>query len=387
MDFREVKGLTGSVDTKSEADLRSPRSAFVGCGRAASVERQPPSSARRPLPARGGFSAAATPLRARKRPGDGASNSRAIERARLHELSVAAVGHHLSARDDDDPGDELEQAFRHRVRDEKRRPPFQRRSSKGRVNQGFALGVDGRGRAHPGSGLTGSARLPGRARSAAAGPPTVLFPSPRRECRSRWRTARRSAGRGAISAAFSICSPRGVRGSVADVLEDRVVEKDRVLGDESDPGAEVARPDVADRRVVDPDVPRLRVVEPQQEIQERRLAAAVGADDRHDFVRLDLQREPVQDALATDDSLLRVVAERDVLKGDRLELARERDRLGRFGNAGLVVDDVRRSGRSRRWPVSRGKTTSTSSGTGRAFPPATQQRVASMAGVHHLGRA
>ena len=100
--------------------------------------------------------------------------------------------------------------------------------------------------------------------------------------------------------------------AVGDVVRHRVVEQQRLLRDHAEPLAQVAEPHVADVDAVERDPALDRVVEPRQELHERGLAAAVGADDGHRFAGAHLEPDVVQHLL------VRMVIEIDVLERDRL---------------------------------------------------------------------
>ena len=66
--------------------------------------------------------------------------------------------------------------------------------------------------------------------------------------------------------------------AVGDVVGDGVLEQDGFLGNDADLSAEAADAQVADVVAVDRDRPLVHVPEPGQQVHERGLAAAVGAD-------------------------------------------------------------------------------------------------------------
>jgi glycosyltransferase involved in cell wall biosynthesis len=76
---------------------------------------------------------------------------------------------------------------------------------------------------------------------------------------------------------------------VADVLADRAVEQEWLLRDDRDWSSSEARRAVAQVDAVDGDPPIGRIVEAQQQIDERRLARAGAPDDRHDLARARLE--------------------------------------------------------------------------------------------------
>ena len=71
--------------------------------------------------------------------------------------------------------------------------------------------------------------------------------------------------------------------AVADVVFDRVVEHQDFLRHEAESHAQVAEADIADVGAFDRDAAGGRIVEPRQQLHERGLAAAVGADDGDGF--------------------------------------------------------------------------------------------------------
>ena len=71
-----------------------------------------------------------------------------------------------------------------------------------------------------------------------------------------------------------------------------------------------ARPRPNERLAGDTDLARLRPAQPGQQVKQRRLAAAGGAEDRPGFTGFDAPIEPVEDRRAV------VVAEGDGAKGD-----------------------------------------------------------------------
>ena len=82
---------------------------------------------------------------------------------------------------------------------------------------------------------------------------------------------------------------------------------------------------LADVHAVDRDAPLLHVVEAQQQADDRRLARAGRADDRHALPGLDLERDVPQHRLALD------VGEGDVLERDRARRPRRRRRAAAAG--------------------------------------------------------
>ena len=139
--------------------------------------------------------------------------------------------------------------------------------------------------------MRGSARARGRWRSAGAGRRTASARARRRACRSPSGSSAMNPAAWARSAARSISSRGGVRPRVGDVARDRVGEQERVVVDDRDlaPQRRRRRPS----RTSAPSIstaPGLRVIQPRQQLHERRLARAGRADERHGRAGLDVQR-------------------------------------------------------------------------------------------------
>ena len=83
-----------------------------------------------------------------------------------------------------------------------------------------------------------------------------------------------------------------------DVAGDRAGEQVDVLQHQAEHARAARRGPLADVDAVDRDAPLLHVVEPQQQVDDRRLARAGGADDRHALARLDVERHVLQHRLA-----------------------------------------------------------------------------------------
>ena len=79
--------------------------------------------------------------------------------------------------------------------------------------------------------------------------------------------------------------------------------------------------------------PAGRVVEPRQELQERGLAAAVGADDGDRFAGADFEVD------AAEDRLFGVVLKADVFESQRVLERRQRDGIRRIDDRRLAVED------------------------------------------------
>ena len=101
------------------------------------------------------------------------------------------------------------------------------------------------------------------------------------------------------------------RAAGCDVVPQRELVAHVVLEHRSHPRAVVVDVEVADVDPVDLDRPALRVVEPAQQLGQRRLAGAVDAHDRHRGPGGDRQVEVVEDG-----PVARVVAEGDVAEPD-----------------------------------------------------------------------
>ncbi len=75
------------------------------------------------------------------------------------------------------------------------------------------------------------------------------------------------------------------------------------------------------------------IVEPRQELQERGLAAAVGADDGDGFAGADVQADVAEDGFSG------MVLKADVLEPERSLERRQRDRIRRVDDLRLAVED------------------------------------------------
>ena len=105
---------------------------------------------------------------------------------------------------------------------------------------------------------------------------------------------------------------RRVRRPVGDVGGDRVVEEHGLLRHDADLRAQRRQRHVADVHAVDENRPARDVVEPRQQVDQRRLAGAAAADDGDHLAGLDVERHAAQDA-----RLAVLVAEADVAELDR----------------------------------------------------------------------
>ena len=83
----------------------------------------------------------------------------------------------------------------------------------------------------------------------------------------------------------------------ADVVGDRAREQMHVLEHEAEHAAQLREIELADVDAVNRDPPSLNVVEPKQQIDQRRLAGAGRADDAHAFTgsnfEADVSENPV----------------------------------------------------------------------------------------------
>jgi hypothetical protein len=89
----------------------------------------------------------------------------------------------------------------------------------------------------------------------------------------------------------------GVGPAVGDVIRDRTGEQDRLLQHHRDLLAQAAGLDPADVSPVDPDRPVRHVVEPEQQVHQRRLAAAAVADDPDQLARLNGEGDVGEDRI------------------------------------------------------------------------------------------
>ena len=88
--------------------------------------------------------------------------------------------------------------------------------------------------------------------------------------------------------------PRGPAIAVGDVLGDRAVEEEDVLLDDSQQPAVALDLDFAQIDPVERDRARGRVVEPGDQVAERRLARSAAADQGDRLARLDLEVDVAQ---------------------------------------------------------------------------------------------
>src|SRR5438876_710955 len=124
--------------------------------------------------------------------------------------------------------------------------------------------------------------------------------------------------------------------AVGDVLADRSVEEERLLRNDAEQSSVGRLPEHAQILPVDRDGPLHRVIEPKEEIGERRLARPARPDQRDDLPLPDLEARPAQDRFAA-------VVERHVLDEDPIAELRDRPRavLHRGLEAEQLVDPAR----------------------------------------------
>ena len=138
----------------------------------------------------------------------------------------------------------------------------------------------------------------------------------------------------AAFAAATISALARIRPAVADVLADRAAEQEHVLADIGGLLAQRAARGRRDVLPVDGDRPAVRLVEPQDEVEHRGLAAAGRADQRRHLAGLGDERHAAQHRLARPIGELHV-AEFDARVGDRQRRLVVVGRLGR-----RAVDDL-----------------------------------------------
>ena len=119
---------------------------------------------------------------------------------------------------------------------------------------------------------------------------------------------------------------------------DGVAEEERVVVDDRDLRAQRVRVERAHVGAVDEHAPGGRVVEARDELHERRLARAGGADEGDVRAGLDGQRDVAQGRLGVLAGL--VVGERHVAQLDAAGAGRQRLRLGRRGDPRLAVEQL-----------------------------------------------
>ena len=90
------------------------------------------------------------------------------------------------------------------------------------------------------------------------------------------------------------CVPFTVRHAERDVVAERVGKQERLLRHEADGAAQLGQRDVAHISSVDEHRAARRVVQPRQQVHERRLAGPRAADDRHRLARLHREGDVAQ---------------------------------------------------------------------------------------------
>ena len=136
----------------------------------------------------------------------------------------------------------------------------------------------------------------------------------------------------ACLAASITCSARGLGRAVADVVENRVVEEHRLLGDQPDLAADVAEPHVGQGHAVELDHAGGGIGETRNQVGQRALAAAVGADDGDRLAEGDPQIDLFEHRLA------RLIGEADVLEHQIAVVAVEGDGLFRIADLRLAIE-------------------------------------------------
>ena len=139
---------------------------------------------------------------------------------------------------------------------------------------------------------------------------------------------------------------RGVLARVGDVLGDRGAEQERVVVDDRDRAPQRAQVDVAHVGAVDEHAPGGRVVQPGDELHERRLARPRRADQRERRPGLDVERDVVQ---RVDGRAL--VAQRDVAQLDAPRPRRQRRRPRRGDEPRGAIEDLEQPRPRRRRPL------------------------------------
>ncbi|MCW0416310.1 hypothetical protein NB689_002064 [Xanthomonas sacchari] len=114
----------------------------------------------------------------------------------------------------------------------------------------------------------------------------------------------------------------GIWAAVQQVVADRAVQQRGVLGDQADLLTQALLGDAGDVLPVDQDAALLQVVQPQQHVDQGRLAGAGRPDQADLLARAHLQVEPGDDPAAL------AVMEVDVLEADLAALHAQRHRVG-----------------------------------------------------------
>ena len=102
----------------------------------------------------------------------------------------------------------------------------------------------------------------------------------------------------------------GLPVSVADIVENRSAEQDRLLRDQRDLPIPTVHSDLVEILPVDADMPLSRVVEAVEQVHHGCLSGAGGTDDGDQFAWLGFERHICQDRLAW------IVGKVDVLRPD-----------------------------------------------------------------------
>ncbi len=121
----------------------------------------------------------------------------------------------------------------------------------------------------------------------------------------------------ASSAARSISARPALRETIGDVIGDRVLEEDGFLDDHADLAAQAAKLHFANVVAVDANRARIDLPETREQVHERRLAAAVGADQGDRFTVRHGKVDSGENGRAL------VVAERQILDLDRVAMPRQ----------------------------------------------------------------
>ena len=129
---------------------------------------------------------------------------------------------------------------------------------------------------------------------------------------------------------------RRARPPERDVLADRAAEQERLLRHDPHLRAQRVHRDVAEVEAVDQHAALGRVVEARDELGERRLAGAGGADQRDGLARRHVQVRVDQRGVGG----IAVVRERHVLEVDLPADAVELDGVGPVGEVGLLVEQL-----------------------------------------------
>ena len=129
---------------------------------------------------------------------------------------------------------------------------------------------------------------------------------------------------------------------------DGVIEQDGVLGDDGDLGAQRGDGQVADVVSVDEQPPAGDIEEARQQMDQRGLAGAAGADDGDHLARADLQIDVVQNLALV---VFLPVAEMNMLEADALMEWRQLDARPAFRGLRPGVEEVEDRSRKRPGPA------------------------------------